>query len=66
MATAEQAQKENQATIARLTNTRSRRSLSTLTRYTAAVPKSDITVTVTTPTTNHDIIAKVMPMLSLA
>lgn len=58
VATPEQAQKENQATIARLTNTRSHRSLSTLTRYTAAVPKSDITVTVTTPTTNHDIIAK--------
>ena len=58
VATPEQAQKENQATIARLTNTRSRRSLSTLTRYTAAVPKNDITVTVTTPTTNHDVIAK--------
>ena len=56
--TPEQAQKENQATIARLTNARSRRSLSTLTRYTAAVPKSDITVTVTTPTTNHNVIAK--------
>ena len=58
VATPEQAQKANQKTIERLTNTRSRRSLSTLTRYTATVPKNDITVTVTTPTTNHDVIAK--------
>ena len=54
--TPEQAQKENQATIARLTNTRSRRSLSTLTRYTAAVPENEVTVTMTSNTTDKTIV----------
>lgn len=58
VATPEQAQKENQATIARLTNTRSRRSLSTLTRYTAAVPKSEVAVTMTSLTPNRDVVAQ--------
>ena len=58
VATPEQAQKENQATIARLTNARSRRSLSTLTRYTAAVPKNEVAVTMTSTTPDRNIVAQ--------